>query len=228
MTPKLPTGVALALLLTVLFGAASAGTDLHKAAESNNAEKIKHLVTQGANIDAKDNAVDRVGWTPLHVAVYSGHLEAVTALIESGADLQATTGAIQATTASGAVESVEGVTPIVLAHRMGRKEVAALLLARDPRLLSWLREHELSVHTHLTLLRALGVETFADLAPLKGLSLDELYADIADGLDGTARKATTLPCAPRCAVLKAAVHKALNADVVGAEAEPKEEVKEEL
>lgn len=224
MTPKLPTGVALALLLTVLFGAASAGTDLHKAAESNNAEKIKHLVTQGANIDAKDNA----GWTPLHVAVYSGHLEAVTALIESGADLQATTGAIQATTASGAVESVEGVTPIVLAHRMGRKEVAALLLARDPRLLSWLREHELSVHTHLTLLRALGVETFADLAPLKGLSLDELYADIADVLDGTARKATTLPCAPRCAVLKAAVHKALNADVVGAEAEPKEEVKEEL
>jgi ankyrin repeat protein len=58
---------------------------LHRAAARNDYPLIAHLVSEGANVNARD----AYGRTPLHVATYLGKHEAIRALAKAGADLDA-------------------------------------------------------------------------------------------------------------------------------------------
>jgi ankyrin repeat protein len=58
---------------------------LHRAAHEGDADAIRELTREGADLEARD----RAGRTPLHVAVFASQNEAVRALAEAGADLDA-------------------------------------------------------------------------------------------------------------------------------------------
>jgi len=58
-------------------------TPLHWAADFNQVEVMKYLVSKGAKVNAKDH----YGITPLLSAVYENHLEAARFLIEKKADV---------------------------------------------------------------------------------------------------------------------------------------------
>lgn len=89
-------------------------TPLHLAAVEGNAEAARFLLSQGAEVEARD----RWGLTPLFVAIYEEPLildrvPLVQLLIESGADIQA--------------RDAAGDTPLHMAA-LGETEIAALLL----------------------------------------------------------------------------------------------------
>ena len=158
----------------------------------------------GTSVEAQDD----VKRTPLHVAAGKGHTDAIKALVAAGASVEA--------------QADAKATPLHFAARMGHADAnISILEAADP-LRRWLRAHELSETQHLPLLQSLGVDRLADVSILCGLTMDELFSDIAW---------TSMPCAPRCSVVKVAVHKAINAECVptkgGAKAKPIE-AKEEL
>ena len=160
----------------------------------------------GASVEAQDDTKR----TPLHRAAWEGHADAIKALVAAGASVEA--------------QDDTKRTPLHIAARRGHADAISILEAADP-LRRWLRAHELSETQHLPLLHSLGVDRLADVSILCGLTMDELFSDM--GFLAWA----LLPCAPRCSVVKVAVHKAINAECVptkgGAKAKPIE-AKEEL
>ena len=58
---------------------------LHDAASKGDADQVRKLVAQGANVEARDSG----GRTPLHVAAFKSHEDVVKALAEAGADMNA-------------------------------------------------------------------------------------------------------------------------------------------
>ncbi len=60
-------------------------TALHRAALSNDLEKIKGLLAVGVNIESKDDQ----GNTPLHLAASDGRVDILKALAVAGADIEA-------------------------------------------------------------------------------------------------------------------------------------------
>ena len=58
-------------------------TPLHFAASKGHKDITELLITQSANVNAKD----KYGWTPLHLAAYYGHKEIAKVLINNGADV---------------------------------------------------------------------------------------------------------------------------------------------
>ncbi|MEM2677506.1 MAG: ankyrin repeat domain-containing protein, partial [Thermofilaceae archaeon] len=60
-------------------------SELHKAAEEGDLQRVKKLVENGANVNAKDE----YGSTPLYLAVLNGHLELARFLVEKGANVNA-------------------------------------------------------------------------------------------------------------------------------------------
>ncbi|MFC1781686.1 ankyrin repeat domain-containing protein, partial [Planctomycetota bacterium] len=78
---------------------------LHEAAEAGDIEQIKQLISEGAEIDLRDNR----GNTPLYNAAANGRLEVAELLIENGADVNAG-------------------TPLQAACESGNKELAELLI----------------------------------------------------------------------------------------------------
>lgn len=58
---------------------------LHRAAQDNDAQMIRRLAAQGADLNARDDA----GRTPAHVAAFASNDDAVQALAEEGADMNA-------------------------------------------------------------------------------------------------------------------------------------------
>ena len=224
------------ILALLLLPLSLAATDMHRAARDNDVTQIKALVAAGASVEAQDDEKR----TPLHVAAAHGQGDAIKALVAVGASLEAQDNekatplhwaagnghadAIKALVAAGASVEAQAdgkATPLHLAAKMGHADAISILVAADP-LRQWLRAHELSETEHLPVLQSLGVDRLADVRILCGLTMDELFSDIAW---------TSMPCAPRCSVVKVAVHKAINAECAptkgGAKANPIE-VKEEL
>lgn len=63
------------------------------AAQNNDLQRIKKLLSQGTNVDKRDSA----GYTALHYAARAGHDEICHFLLDSGADINATTRSGKAT-----------------------------------------------------------------------------------------------------------------------------------
>jgi ankyrin repeat protein len=85
---------------------------LHLAAADGDAERMAMLLSQGADVDARDGE----GRTPLHYAAKSGKKEAVKVLLEACADIN--------------VKDDNGLSPLHWAAQYGRKSVAELLIAK--------------------------------------------------------------------------------------------------
>jgi len=58
---------------------------LHDAAFGGDIDLVRLLISQGADVDAKEER----GWTPLHSAAMLGHKEVAELLIDKGADVRA-------------------------------------------------------------------------------------------------------------------------------------------
>ncbi len=133
-------------MVLVLAGAAPQGASLMEAAREGDAQAVRSLLAQGADVNAAEgdgmtalhlaaegghdevleilisasaqvDARTRIGsYTPLHLASRSGHSSAVTKLLDAGADF-------------GAVTTNSGVTPLHLASAAigGEEAVVALL-----------------------------------------------------------------------------------------------------
>ena len=86
-------------------------TPLHQAAMAPDIIKAQSLITQGADVNAKNKR----GFTPLHFAARSGYTKFVKLLIDNGADVNA--------------EQRMGMTPLHLAARSGHRDVVELLIA---------------------------------------------------------------------------------------------------
>jgi serine/threonine protein kinase len=83
---------------------------LLEASEKGDVEKVKKLLKEGANVNAKG----KYGWTPLHMAAKNGHIEVVKLLIENGAYVNA--------------KGNDGYTPLHDAAWNGHIEVVKLLI----------------------------------------------------------------------------------------------------
>lgn len=79
---------------------------------------VKHLLARGADV----NAVDRYGLTPLHSAALYGHRDIGELLIEAGGD-------VDANPVIGTPLHSAGSEPHTRGERIGKQEVAALLIA---------------------------------------------------------------------------------------------------
>ncbi len=99
----------------------AAGTDelgrtpLHRLAAWGQAEALRRLVAEGAEVNARDENE----LTPLHAAAQNGHTDCVRALIAAGADANA----------GGMREGHWAPTPLQVACRAGWAECVRLLLA---------------------------------------------------------------------------------------------------
>ncbi len=89
-------------------------TPLHRAAAAGEADWVRSLIRQGADV----NAGDAQGHTPLHDAAREGHSEIVTLLLDAGADPNAV-----------ATEAGDQ-TPLLDAIDSGNIETVTVLLAR--------------------------------------------------------------------------------------------------
>jgi len=115
---------------------------LHEAAAAGDIEQVKSLISQGANLDARDNQ----GSKPLHHAAVNGHKKVAELLIENGADVNTKHNfggtALHLAAGRGHKDVVElliakgadinatnnrGITSLVLAQRRGHTEIVELL-----------------------------------------------------------------------------------------------------
>jgi hypothetical protein len=90
----------------------SLNEELLDASKKGDVEKVKKLLKEGADVNAKD----RFGFTPLHYTALNGHIEIVKLLIERGADVNAKTNG--------------GWTPLRFAAIYGHIEIVKLLIER--------------------------------------------------------------------------------------------------
>jgi ankyrin repeat protein len=119
---------------------------MHVAAARNDVPMLRMLVTHGASVNAHEGA-DAGGRTPLHVAVELNAAAAVEFLVQSGADVDA-------------ADSARGFTPLHVAGRLLRNDIAHALLAHgcDP------SKRDLSGMTAVQWAERIGNKRFVDLA----------------------------------------------------------------
>jgi len=91
-------------------------TPLHYVvAQNSNVEVLKYLISQGANVNAKNKATEAMtDLTPLHIAAYKGDVEIAKILISAGANINIRTDA--------------GLTPLHTAVMEGNIEVVKILI----------------------------------------------------------------------------------------------------
>lgn len=80
--------ICIACIAFVASKALGAETALHNAAKGGDLQKVKSLVEQRSELNAKDED----GQTPLHVAIRSGNFDVAKYLCEKGSDINATDG----------------------------------------------------------------------------------------------------------------------------------------
>lgn len=104
--------------LSLVVSTNTLGQPLHYAAEDGDVDKVKQLIEQGADVNAKG----RLGHTPLHMACMGlkEHLEVVKLLIAKGADVNA----------KSAHRSSSGETPLHFAAEWRHLEIVQLLVAK--------------------------------------------------------------------------------------------------
>lgn len=103
--------ILLSLAISIFYSSALAGP-LQDAAISGNIEQVKHLLSKGVNVDAKD---EKHGATALHWAAVKGHKDVAKLLLTRGANVNA--------------KNRGGDMPLHLAVAFCHKEVAELLIA---------------------------------------------------------------------------------------------------
>jgi len=137
--------IAIILTLCLIQGVvvyAGLNEDLIDAAFQGDVAKVKALLSQGADVNAKD----KFGKRPLHLAAQGGRTEAAKFLIEKGADVSvkdndgqtplyyvSNTDVAKLLIEKGAgvnAKGNNGCTPLYLAAQMGRTEVAKLLIEK--------------------------------------------------------------------------------------------------
>ncbi|XP_004247547.1 protein VAPYRIN-LIKE [Solanum lycopersicum] len=95
-----------------LYDVLQLGDTLHKAARKGDVADIKKCITEGANVNGKDQN----GWTPLHRAAFKGRVEVAKVLVNNGAKLD--------------LVDYVGYTPLHLAIEAGQEDVAIYLIAQ--------------------------------------------------------------------------------------------------
>jgi ankyrin repeat protein len=119
-------------------------TPLHQAAYEGNVPLVQELLKQSAD----SNSQDLFGWTPLHDAAFQGHASIVSLFLEAGAQINMQDNedlytplhdavehehlpVIELLVKAGALLSLknkEGLTPLELASKYGKKQAQALLI----------------------------------------------------------------------------------------------------
>ncbi|MGD8787012.1 MAG: ankyrin repeat domain-containing protein, partial [Phycisphaerales bacterium] len=89
-----------------------ANESLRQAVVMGNADQVRSLLSEGADINARD----RIGGTPLHTAVQNRNLELIELLLDEGADIDA--------------RNNSGQTPLHLAVNYSRQNIAELLIEK--------------------------------------------------------------------------------------------------
>ncbi|MES2947761.1 MAG: ankyrin repeat domain-containing protein [Pseudomonadota bacterium] len=116
-------------------------TPLHYAAAERNGEDVSRLLSEGANVNARDDNE----WSPLHFATQSNSVQVVSQLLAAKADVNAVdsngnsplSNAVFNSGGDGSViailreagadpylKNAHGVSPIELAHNIGNYDVA--------------------------------------------------------------------------------------------------------
>ncbi|MEE8216502.1 MAG: ankyrin repeat domain-containing protein, partial [Acidiferrobacterales bacterium] len=73
------------MLVGVLLPQTALAGPLHDAAENGDLDKVKRLIGEGADVNARDD----YSLTPLHFSAGAGHTAVVELLIAEGADVNA-------------------------------------------------------------------------------------------------------------------------------------------
>ena len=154
-------------------------TALQHAAWKGRTEAVRWLVERGARIDREGRE-----WSALHYAAFAGHADIVRYLLERGADVNAL--------------STNGSSPLMMAAREGKDEIANRLMAAGARndivndwgdnAVTWAMRHN-----NLKIAKAVGGADFARLAAQPPGSFGPVIRslavpDRADNLMAQARK----------------------------------------
>uniref|UniRef100_A0A6B2LMI4 Uncharacterized protein n=1 Tax=Arcella intermedia TaxID=1963864 RepID=A0A6B2LMI4_9EUKA len=121
---------------------------LHGGALNNNVERVRSLLSKGAN----PNEVDKAGYTPLLYSSRNGNVEITNLLLQARANPNATTGALKTTAlhracamghtqvvvsllgnqADATLQDSDGETALHRAVKKGNPEIVSLILKKSP------------------------------------------------------------------------------------------------
>jgi len=142
------------LTLDKTFAQTTQTKSLHQAAVSGDINRVKELLTKGADINLKN----RQGWTPLHAAVWNQKQDIAKLLIEKGADVN--------------VKDRSNRTALQFAADTGQKEIVELLLAKK----ADVNTINARADNALTLAKKKGHKEIADLLVQHGATEPDLEA----------------------------------------------------
>ncbi|MFC1792774.1 ankyrin repeat domain-containing protein, partial [Planctomycetota bacterium] len=90
-----------------------ASESLHDVATTGDIDKVRRLISEGADINAKDEK----GQTPLHLVALAGRTEIIELLVAKGADINVKS-------------NTWDTTPLIAALRSGHEDIAKVLIAK--------------------------------------------------------------------------------------------------